>query len=239
MYSKNAEYFPLDVVNCDLTHSLLATCYVPQVKQNNKCLQNFENCSPIQTTCKTQYSYDSAGILITTKNNITAFQNEGLTGEKSIKNIPTTKLGTAFLPWKNVDYVQIGELFVEQPNLITSALTMHFENKLLSKWAQIMNTTSLEAIKLNTSNILSEIKNSKIPAQKLKSNSTLLYIALTLALLPLAVLIPFFCYTKVIPLLKIKFAQSHNTYDTQNQTNVNHTSPLVQNPTETNIIPNV
>ena len=89
---------------------------------HNTCLKNLTICYPKMVSCSITYSSVNAGILITTKNNITAYQVYEKSRHKSIMPVKQTSFHTAFLSWTNTGAGQTDDLFVEKPNLISSHL---------------------------------------------------------------------------------------------------------------------
>jgi hypothetical protein len=90
MYKYKNEFFPLDK-NCNPGNSII-TCFLPVLRESmhNTCLHNFTQCQPFQTTCKTFYSYDNSGILVTTNETITAYQYKlNLKAIKTIQKNPS------------------------------------------------------------------------------------------------------------------------------------------------------
>ena len=145
IYEKNGEFHPLDSHNCR-PNSPIATCYLPLLKEtmntNSRCLNHFANCSLNQVACRTAYSYDNSGILITSQDKITAYQlDPSQHAEKSITAISVTQFQTAFLSWERTKFVQIGDLFVERPNLISSNIEPQLQSHLLEKWSQFLNSS--------------------------------------------------------------------------------------------------
>ena len=164
IYAIGKDFYPLDEGNCDLSNSF-AICYnLPLLKQtlNNKCLTELQNCSLQQTICKTSYAYDSAGILITTNEKITAFQD---TERKAIKSIEVSKFKTAFLSWTSNTMVQIGDIFIQKPNLVSSHITPSYSTNITEQWKNFINVTSLKIITLNTTSLNQQLNNLKTSVQ--------------------------------------------------------------------------
>ena len=203
MYKYNHEFFPLDT-SCNPGNSII-TCFLPVLRESmhNTCLNNFTFCKPSQVPCKTSYSYDNSGILITTVETITAYQYT--LSEKAIKTIPKTQVQTKFLSWNNTEYVQIGKLFIEKPSLIASHLKKNFSDTDLNVWNSILNLTFEKLTEYNTSNILRQIKSLKQPSQETKSNSLLIYMLLfSLTSLIFGALTAIF-YKKLYPKILCKY----------------------------------
>ena len=241
LYKNNNTFFMVDGINCDLTKTL-ATCYMPLLKHelHNTCLQDFDKCKLSQTTCDTHYIYDNSGILISTADNITAFHNTFNGGERSIKNVPTTIVGTAFLPWDEIDYVQVGDLFIEQPNSATTALQLSFDTYLLDKWNKIINLTALEIEQINSSIILDEIAKAKTTTLGQAAKPALLYTPMLLGMLAIGILAGYFIRQKFCR--KINCVRKQNTPpQLPEQANPLQSSPLIQTALDSqsiNIIPN-
>ena len=176
MYKYKNEFFPLDK-NCHPGNAII-TCFLPVLRESmhNTCLNNFTYCKPFQTPCKTTYSYDNSGILITTTETLTAYQFE--TNKKSINVIPKSDVQTKFLSWHNTVNVQIGKLFIEKPSLTASHLIQNFSRTNLNNWNRVLNLTFEKINAANTSNILQQINSLKQPNSETKSNTFLIYMLL-------------------------------------------------------------
>ena len=192
MYKYNNEFYPLDK-NCKPGNSII-TCFLPVLRESmhNTCLNSFTHCQPFQTVCKTIYSYDSSGILITTNETITAYQYQ--LNRKAIIIIQKTSVQTKFLSWHNTEYVQIGKLFVEKPSLTATHLKQNFTKANLNDWNNILDLTSEKLNEHNTSNILEQIELLKQPNPVTKSNTLLIYVLLfSLVALLVGPIVTIFC----------------------------------------------
>ena len=152
-------------------------------------MNHFANCSLNQVACRTAYSYDNSGILITSQDKITAYQlDPSQHAEKSITAISVTQFQTAFLSWERTKFVQIGDLFVERPNLISSNIEPQLQSHILEKWSQFLNSSSLTALNISTTNLSDQISHlrSYLPTQK--QHSTRSRTNFILALIALSIL---------------------------------------------------
>ena len=244
LYINENRFYEIDGINCDLTRTL-ATCYMPLLKHDmhNTCLRSFDKCRTIQTTCVTHYKYDSSGILVATTKNITAFHNTSPQGERSIKHVPTNTVGTVFLPWKEVDYIQVGNLFIEQPNVVSEALQFSFDERLLKRWYDILNTTALKTARLNTTKILDEIEQARAPRPDKQSKQVPIYVLIAITTLALSGLPIYLIYSKFAQNSACTATQKSTPLELplstiQPQAQTNQSSPLMQESLSVNIIPN-
>ena len=153
VYEKQDAFYPLDSKNCLI--KALATCYLPPLKDSmfDKCLSNVTACTLHQVGCQSRFTYDTSGILITTKEKILAFNFK-----KSIQTINTGILGTTFLSWDNVKLVQIGETSsIERPKAITTYSSPNFKAETLEIWDAIVASASFNVSKVSPESILREI----------------------------------------------------------------------------------
>ena len=128
VYVSDSTFHPLDRKYCKLFQGI-ATCFSPMLK-NSSCLESLPQCRLNRKTCTTSILFDNAGILLT------ANKSEAITisTEQGIKATTTGPLGTAFLPWKDITSVQIGQYFVEKPTLVSSHIESNLSSEEIEDW---------------------------------------------------------------------------------------------------------
>ena len=154
MYLKNNLLFAVDTNNCEVSSSPITSCFAEILKsyEPNECLRNLTSCPFIHTTCKTRYVYDSSGMLIgsSADTDIQVFATSENALKKSLKIVKPTKLGTRFIPWQNVSYVQVEQILVEKPAVITSFVNFNVTTSILEKWQNKISNFTLPQITIPT-----------------------------------------------------------------------------------------
>ena len=72
VYKNNAQYFPIDQLNCKIKDSVISSCFTALLpsEHDSLCLNyNLSNCKAKATDCSTRYVYDNSGILIGSSHN--------------------------------------------------------------------------------------------------------------------------------------------------------------------------
>lgn len=168
VYSNGKEFFPLDEANCQLS-SAIATCFLPLLKENNKCLTSLNCTHKLKPTiCKTSFAYDTSGILITSQDKITNFQDTD--HNKAIKSVRVSQFNTAFLSWNSTSMVQIGDIFVQKPSSISTFLIPSYLTDDLKRWESLVNVTALRLLQLNTSSLHDRVNSLESTIQNAVTN---------------------------------------------------------------------
>ena len=141
LYKKNDKFFPVDTGNCQISD--ISTCHSIALRNEMQytCLYNFTNCCTKPVTCKTRYIYDTSAILIgSSLADIQVFAKEEMSHDKSISIIKPSKLGTKYIDWRDVSYVQIDHgILIEQPDYITNKIVSNSTNISLSFWFNFLH----------------------------------------------------------------------------------------------------
>lgn len=155
VYLKKGNFYPLDSRNCPIKS--LTTCLLPPLKQemHDECLGNL-NCTLHEVTCRSRFTYDTSGLLVTTTDTILAFNSN-----RSIQTVKTGDFGTAFLPWEHTKYVQIAKASIERPKTITYYSSNKFTIKSLNTWNDIVTTTSMNFSQKSPETLLTKIEQLK------------------------------------------------------------------------------
>ena len=116
MYKVNDTFQPLHLNNCR-RHNKLYVCPAENFSNETACIQeNVNSCDQLKLKCKKHYSFamSEVGILIRNNrdNNSYAVDSEGW-----MNSVKLSRFRTAYLYWKDVQYVQVGNKRIASPNM--------------------------------------------------------------------------------------------------------------------------
>ena len=198
VYKRESKYFPIDELNCKIKNTPISACYTAILPNanHNLCLNagNLSSCEVKRAPfCQTRYVYDNSGILIgSSQEKVQIFSSDR---HSKMAVLKPSEVGTIYVPWNAVAYVQIGDnLLIQKPEFVSSYLETQIDT---STWIQTVNK-SVEMLsrqsKLNTSELLNLVEDLPRFKEDHKSYRLIIFslISATLGLI-LAVIIVIAC----------------------------------------------
>jgi hypothetical protein len=198
VYKREYKYFPIDELNCKIKDTPISACYTAILPNahHNLCL-NAKNLSSCEVRaaqpCQTRYVYDNSGILIgSSQEKVQIFSSDR---HSKMAVLKPSELGTIYVPWNSVAYVQIGDnLLIQKPEFVSSYLEAQIDT---STWIQTVNE-SVKMLnrrsKLNSSELLNLIEDLPKFKEDHKSYKLLIFSLISVILgLILAVIIVIVC----------------------------------------------
>lgn len=128
---KETHFKSMSLNNCK-RHDNLFACTAENFSNETSCLQaHYSNCSLVKQDCKLHYQFEMSYIGCLMRNNLAnntfATNNQGFT-----YNVKFSNFRTAYLYWKDITYLQIGNKRILSPSSRNMTLTLKMSNISLS-----------------------------------------------------------------------------------------------------------